>query len=264
MLKKAVVGIAALLLFLTICVVSMPTAHYVVKPVPPGTAHGSPRQLVPVPFWNLGVRGMAITIAMAYVPILLFPVELFFALKIFISLAYWKITQNALFDNSKRHTIFNTIRNSPGISFSALRHSIEMAPGIMEYHLTVLKKMGRVVSVQSGKNSAYFENTGKFSAFEKILLMRLRESTARKIVEILLTEPEVSRKDIAGKLKIAGPSVSWHTNQLSRDGIITVKKEGVYSHYALSKEANAFLQNHQEVILEKRTGNFPDNPPKFL
>ena len=67
--------------------------------------------------------------------------------------------------------------------------------------------------------------------------------TTRRILEILAASPEVSRKDIAGIVGIAGPSITWHTKRLKGDGIISTSKTGRAVRYTLCPAGlNVFRQ----------------------
>jgi predicted transcriptional regulator len=256
-MKNRFAGFAAFLFLFFMCIIPVVAADigpYVVKPVSPDNLSGAPHDPVPITFWNLGFRGMAIVIVLACAPILVFPVELFFTLKIFIYLGYWKIAQSALFNNRNRCAIYSAIRENPGITFNALCRLTGMAQGLMEYHLTLLNMRRKVVSMTTRSTTGYFENNGKLTAFEKIIFIHMREKTTQEILKILIADPDVSRKDIAERLVLTGPSITWHTNQLVRDGILTVKKNGVYVHYTFSEDAAAFFQIHRDIISERRTG----------
>jgi len=63
--------------------------------------------------------------------------------------------------------------------------------------------------------------------------LHLQNPTTRRILEIIASSPEVSRKDIAEIVGIAGPSISWHTKRLFGDGIITTCKKGRAIRYTL-------------------------------
>ena len=65
------------------------------------------------------------------------------------------------------------------------------------------------------------------------MFLHLQNPTTRRILEILASSPEVSRKEIAETVGIAGPSISWHTKRLSGDGIITTRKNGRAVRYTL-------------------------------
>ena len=85
--------------------------------------------------------------------------------------------------------------------------------------------------------------TAGTTELEKKVFFHLQNPTTRRILEILAASPEVSRKDIAGTMGIAGPSITWHTKRLSGDGIISTSKKGTAVRYTLCPAGlNVFRQ----------------------
>ena len=119
------------------------------------------------------------------------------------------------------------------MKFNALERLTGMKEGTLKYHVLVLGMKRRIVSFGSGRSVRYFENNGRYSELEKKVFLHLQNPTTRRILEILASSPEVSRKEIAEVVGIAGPSISWHTKRLSGDGIITTCKKGRAVRYTL-------------------------------
>jgi predicted transcriptional regulator len=177
---------------------------------------------------------MLIAVSLSFCPVLVYPVEIFFFLKLMTVLGYRKVERNAVSYNRNRQIIFDCITENPGIRFHALERMTGMKEGTLKYHLLILAMKNRIVSFRSDKSVRYFENNGRFSELEKKLFLHLRNPTSRRILEILATSPEVSRKDIAEMVGVTGPSVTWYTKRLSGDGIITTQRTGSVVRYILS------------------------------
>ncbi|MDD4484963.1 MAG: winged helix-turn-helix transcriptional regulator [Methanoregula sp.] len=257
MVKCPVLTVAFLISFFILIapVVVADTGGYVVKPVSHDMISGTPHDPVSVTFWELSPRVMAIAIALSFFPVLVFPIEILFTLKILLWLGYRKVAQNAIFQNSNRLTVFEAIKANPGINFHALSKLVCLKRGSMRYHLEVLSRTGKIVEVNSLNIIGYFENTGRFTEFEKKMLKHLQNITEQKIMGVLITSPNISRRDIVGMIGIAGPSITWHTNRLSQGGIITIKKTGRDVRYTLTREASDFFlkyhRNFSENISKK-------------
>lgn len=82
------------------------TGGYVVQPIDPDTISGAPQDPVPVTFWQLSPRVMTIAVALSFFPLLVFPIEILYTLKILLWLGYRKISRNAIFQNPNRLMIF--------------------------------------------------------------------------------------------------------------------------------------------------------------
>ena len=230
--------VRAVALIISIFLVAVPSATagsggYSAAPGLAGAVPGHLQDPVPVSFWDLTVREMLIAVSLSFCPVLIYPVEIFFFLKMMAALGYRKVERNAILWNRNRQKIYDCIAANPGVKFNALERLTGVKEGTLKYHLLILGMKRRIVSFGSGKSVRYFENNGRYSELEKKVFLHLQNPTTRRILEILASSPEVSRKDIAGILSIAGPSISWHTKRLSGDGIITTRKKGRAVRYIL-------------------------------
>ena len=72
--------------------------------------------VAPITFWDLTLREMVIVGALAISPVLVFPVEIFFALKLLSCFGFRRIARNNVLASSIRNTIYTLIRSRPGIS----------------------------------------------------------------------------------------------------------------------------------------------------
>jgi predicted transcriptional regulator len=209
------------------------TGRYIVTPAAVSAITGPPQDIVPISFFELGIRGMIIAICLSFCPVFVYPVEIFFFLKLMSFLGYRKVEQYAVSFNQKRQKLFDCIAANPGAKFNTLERLTGIKEGTLKYHLLVLEMKRRIVSFDSGRSVRYFENNGRYTDIEKKVFLHLQDPTTRRILEILASSPEVSRKEIAETVGIAGPSITWHTRRLSGDGVITVCRNGKGVRYTL-------------------------------
>jgi predicted transcriptional regulator len=240
--RYLIIALIAGILFLA-WIPSVQGEEYTVQPaygLEPGPERDTSREVV---FSEMTLRAMVIFVAVSFSPMLVFPVEFFLWVKLFACLGYRKADAMALFYNRNRRLVFETIVENPGVSFHTLERLTGLKEGTMKYHLLILGMKRKIISFGSGRSVRYFENNGRYSELEKKVFLHLQDPTTRKILEILASSPEVSRKDIAEIIGIAGPSVSWHTKRLAGDGIITTSRNGRAVRYTLcSAGANIFRQ----------------------
>lgn len=225
-------------LFISIFLVAMPfatanTGGYTAVPAVAGALTGPPQDPVPISFWDLTLRAMIIALALSFCPVLVYPVEIFFLSKLISVLGYRKVEQYAVSYNRNRQKIYDVIKANPGVRFNELERLTGIKEGTLKYHMLVLSMKRRITSFGSGRSVRYFENNGRYSELEKKVFLHLQDPTTRKILKVLASSPEVSRKDIAETVGISGPSVSWHTKRLSGDGIITTEKSWRAVRYTL-------------------------------
>nr|WP_320160776.1 winged helix-turn-helix transcriptional regulator [uncultured Methanoregula sp.] len=245
-MRSRFVWSAALLFFILAGIAPVAAAamgSYTIAPISPDGITGISHDPVPISFWDLSLREMLIALCLSLCPLLVQPVELFFFLKLMAALGYRRAERDAILKNRNRQKIYDSIAANPGIKFHALERLSGMKEGTLKYHLLVLSARRRIVSYGSGVSLRYFENNGRYSELEKKVFLHLQNPTTRRILEILATSPEFSRKDIARIMGIAGPSITWHTKRLSGDGIITTRKNGRGVRYTLCPDgANIFKQ----------------------
>jgi predicted transcriptional regulator len=232
--------------------VSANVGGYTVEPVTVGMDTGTPLETTQDTIWDLTPRDIATILALTLSPTLLFPVELFFLLKMFAYLGYRKIaTANAL-DNDVRESIYTCIRNNPGIHFNALSRETEIKPGTMKYHLSILKLTNKIVFLETAGHTRYFENSGKYSPTEQKVLRFLRSGRERAIFEFLLKDPDMTRGDLEQRLNISGAAVSWHIRRLSDEGILVVRKIGRDARYEINPEARLYIKKYLSPVPEKQ------------
>lgn len=248
-MRAGLVRSAALLIFIFMGMVPVAVTGLgscTIAPVTPAELGGISHDPVLISFWDLTLREMAIALALSFCPVLVYPLDILFFLKLLTVLGYRKVEQYAIRYNEKRQKIFDCITANPGVKFNALERLTGIKEGTLKYHLLILGAKRRIVSFGTGRSVRYFENNGRYSELEKMVFLHLQDPTTRRILEILATSPEVSRKDIAGIMGITGPSISWHTKRLSGDGIITTTRNGRGVRYTLCPDGVNIFKRYRE------------------
>ncbi|MEN6611078.1 MAG: winged helix-turn-helix transcriptional regulator [Methanoregulaceae archaeon] len=194
---------------------------YVVRPgyekqPPPGAI---PRTPEPVPVWELPIAVLALQI-------FLLPPEIFISLKMWAYLGFRRVSTTNVLDQAIRSRIYTYIRENPGIHLHGLREEMDLKMGTLRYHLRVLLLTHKITLAEDASSVRFYENNGTYSPDEQRVLKHLRNSTTREILEILVRHPDATRKEIAGELGLAGPSVTWHMKRLEDDQIITTRHAG--------------------------------------
>lgn len=256
MMEECRSKVPVLFIALFFCTVFMPAASadrggYTVEPVTQGMETGTQLETVQIDFWDLPPRIMILSIAFSISPLVLFPVELLFFVKMVAFFGYRKITTHTVLDNDVRSSAFSCIRHNPGICFSNLSQKTEIRPGSLKYHLAILKRTNKITVLDAHGHTCYFENSGKYSAFEQKVLKSLRNESERAIFEHLISNPETTRSDLEKMLRISGATVTWHTNRLCDAGMLTVTRRGRTARYAINPDAMKYLEKY----LVTMTGN---------
>lgn len=241
--------VLCMLLFYVLC---LPVAgNYVVVPAynitPPSPVDTS----IHISFWDLPPRAMLIHLVLFISPVLVFPIELFFLVKIFAYLGYRKIAKTAVFNNRNRERIYRAIQEKPGRNLTSLTQATGINESTLKYHLVVLSLKNKISSFQCIDSVRYFENKGQYTDFEKRILGQFSGGTDATILDILFVSPGLTQKEIAEKIGISPASVSWHMHRLDHEGIVVSEKKGKYVRFSLTESALRVL---------RRSLGAPDGP----
>jgi len=194
-----------------------------------------------VTFWELPPRVMLEAVVFSISPLLVYPLELFFFLKMFAYLGYRKITTASVLNDPTRRKIYDAVTASPGIYFNELARQTGVARSTLRYHLALLKMTGKITASKTGSDTRYFENSGKFSDAEQKILALLHNGRDRFICEYLIRNPATTRADLEKVLGISGAAVTWHTNRLRDAGVLAVTKTGRTVQYTITPDAHQAL-----------------------
>lgn len=101
--------------------------------------------------------------------------------------------------------------------------------------------MGRVTAEQNSGGMRYYVGVGTCSDLEKILAGYLNEHPKIRIINLVLQHPGIARKDIASRLIISGPNVTWHMRSLIREGIVKSERDGRNVRYYLCPDVKEHI-----------------------
>ena len=217
---------------------------YIVEPGPPGMDPGTPLETVKVPVWEYSPQDAAVILALLVSPLLLFPVELFFTLKVYVYLGYRKIAKKNVLDNPSRNAIFSFIRETPGTDFSEISRETGVPQNSLRYHIAILKLTNKVTMLETSRNTRYFENSNLYSAMERKVLKYLHNTPTRTLLQLLMVNPDLTRVQIEIALGISGAGVNWHMHRLSDDGLLVIRKVGRTAQYELNSDIIPYLKKY--------------------
>ena len=115
-----------------------------------------------------------------------------------------------------KRTVEKEIGRNPGITFSELKESLDMANGQLQYHLRnaeILKKDAGYV-----KKEKCSECELKELCRNKCILGVLRDEKKITILEML--EDEKQKKEIADEIGIDPSTLSYHINILEKENLL--------------------------------------------
>lgn len=153
-----------------------------------------------------------------------------------------QITANNVLLHPERERIFTFIRDHPGMHFRELERETGINRGTLAYHLGILEQANKLLAFREVGYTRYFENRGRYSAFEQKILSSLMNDRKRTIL-LQLSHAPASPAELRENLGITGASVSWHMQWLCNDHLVTSEKTGKNVRYILNRDVKAFLLN---------------------
>ena len=147
----------------------------------------------------------------------------------------------------RRNEILNYIRNRPGVTFRELARELKLGIGDLQYHLGKLEKEGKVFSRKVGRRRYIFP--AGFEEEAQRLLMAISTETRRKIL-LLLMEGEMNQGEIAEKLGVSQPTISYHMRELEKLGVVKARREGKSVVYSINYDPETLVR----LIKEYRPG----------
>jgi len=190
-----------------------------------------------ISFFEESPRMMLIELALFFSPALVVPAEILYSLFFISSLGFRRVTRQTVLDHEQRRAIYETVRDSPGISLRSLREKIGMAEGTARYHLDLLMRHGLIASHCRYGFTRYYVNNGEYGRSEHLLLTHLHNENDRRIIDLLSGSDGRSHRDLMAATGTTSSSISWHMKRLVADGIVRSDRSGKIKTYQLTHEA---------------------------
>ena len=155
-----------------------------------------------------------------------------------------------------RKGLFQTILRFPGLHFRELQRKTGLAPGSLQYHLSILEKLKVVRGERIGEHLRFYPID--LSAEERILLGLLRQHNIRRIVLCLLTRSNVGYKEFMSELGLSASTISWYLRRLEQSQLIACRRIGGESSYRLLREEEVvrILVAYRQSFLDRLVDRF--------
>jgi len=141
---------------------------------------------------------------------------------------------SALLNQTTRMSIFDFIRDNPGLHFRALSDCLNVPFGVLQYHLSLLVNHGLILVYGDGRYRRFFESK-KFAEAEMKTISALRHETSGKILIALLEKPQTTHRELTAKLGISSQALSWQMNRLAKMGFVRRNFDGLKAKYSLDE-----------------------------
>jgi predicted transcriptional regulator len=180
--------------------------------------------VVPVVLTTFLVLGIAI-------PVVLTRESAKYSILLFIVPLFSRLTKREVLNNETRGMIRGYVTANPGDHFNAIKAALNLKNGTLAHHLRILEREKIVKSAKDGKYRRFFPAGMKIT--EKAYLTKIE----KLIMSIVRETPGITRKDIAGRLGMSRPAVSYHINKLKKSRKIRTEKRGMSLKHYVRKPA---------------------------
>jgi len=236
--------IITLFFLMPVAASALPGHEIIVRPGYGFLQVNPPDDVVKISFFELSPRSMVLFSLLVISPILVYPADLLFTIRIYYLLGIRRLTKKHLLDHKSRKAIYGHIQKNPGIQLPRLMEAFHLNRGTARYHLARLEIAGKITYVVVSGKIMYYENNEHFSKLEKTVIGHLKSDSRSKILFNLLESTARSRHEISNALGVAGPTVSWHMYHLIHDEITSRQKEGRFMRYTLKPEAVPIVRKY--------------------
>ena len=142
--------------------------------------------------------------------------------------------------DSNRVRIFNFIEANPGTHLRKIKQELNLAMGVIQYHLYKLEREGKIVSARHGLYKRFYAET-RLRVEDRDILNLLSQETERDIILYLIKNPLASQKELSEFARISPSSTSWHMKRLSQAGVITIRRENGAVYYTVAADPAKIL-----------------------
>ena len=153
----------------------------------------------------------------------------------------------------KRTRIFRFIRAHPGCHLREIKRELNLAMGVIQYHLYGLEREQEIISRRRGLRKRFY-TTNAFGDRQLEILDTLSQETERDILLFLIQNPDASQKELSDYVRISPASINWHMRRLSDIGLVETKHEGVNVQYLIRDdraEILALLRSYHPAVWER-------------
>lgn len=154
---------------------------------------------------------------------------------------------------SRRSQILGFIKTHPGAHLRDIKRQLNLAMGVIQYHLYGLEKERKIISRRRGLYKRFYPML-VFPEGQLEILDVLSQETERDILLFLIQNPDATQKELSEYAAISPPSINWHMRRLSDSGLVGAKHDGSNVRYIVRgnhAEILALLRSYHPMVWER-------------
>lgn len=154
-----------------------------------------------------------------------------------------------------RNSIYELIRQNEGLHFRKICRMLDKKMGVVQYHVSVLEKSGKIRSIRDGRYKCFFAiDAGKNPniapdlrnpaevQLRETIVTSLRRRTPQVLIKHLSHNNEASHQALSDVAGVSPQAITFHTQRLQNFNIISSKKDGRQKFYSLTMPAIKIVQ----------------------
>ena len=161
---------------------------------------------------------------------------------------------------SKRTQILAFITEHPGAHLRKIKRELNLAMGVIQYHLYTLEKERKVISRRMGFYKRYYP-TLLFGDRELEIMDVLVQETERDLLLFLMQNPTATQKELSGFARVSPSTINWHMQRLTKARLIETTREGANVRYLVKvnrSEILTLLKNYHPTVWERWADRLAD------
>ena len=151
-----------------------------------------------------------------------------------------RLIKQEILNNKTRWQLFEYINKNPGFHFSHLITVVGIGSHAGRWHLKILEKFGYIRTKKITRYSVYFSKDFPESRDEMIFL--LRNENAKKIVELIISNPEINASQIDQYVGLKYSTVHYYLSKLVKSNLLEAIPENKIVKYRIKEMDYIFLE----------------------
>jgi len=163
-------------------------------------------------------------------------------------------------EDSRRVQILEFIKANPGSHLRGIKRELNLAMGVLQYHLRRLEKDQSIISRRRGLYKRFYKRLD-FEVEEQEILGVLFQETERDLLLYLLKTPDATQKELSEFAHISASSTSWHMKRLVQAGLVKSRRQGSFVYYVAKGDPVkilTLLKSYHPRVWERWAGRLAD------
>jgi predicted transcriptional regulator len=163
-------------------------------------------------------------------------------------------------EDSKRVQILEFVKAHPGAHLRRIKRELNLAMGVLQYHLYRLEKDQSIVGRRRGLYKRFYPRLNFVAEEEEILGVLLQE-TERDLLLYLLRTPDATPKELSEFARVSASSISWHMKRLVSSGLVEARRQSGFVYYVVKGDPArilALVKNYHPGIWERWADRLAD------